>query len=313
MSNTKYYIKLIFFSMLFLNLYANTDLFEPLPTKIEYDKGKVHLGRELFFDKLLSKNKDVSCASCHSVYGADNKDYSLGTNNQVGDINTPSLFNSNFNLAFFWNGRSKTYKDQLLDGPISNEHEMGSSKSLIESRLISSAKYKRLFKKVYNENPNFEDMLDAISSFEKTLITPNAKFDRYLRGEVKLSKKEEAGLELFVNSGCASCHNGVNLGGNSYQKFGTVVEYETKDKGWKDRYEYTKNPDDKDVFRVPSLRNVTKTAPYFHAGNMYSLKDAINVMGFYNLAVVFDEEQIEKIEAFLNTLTGELPKTWKEK
>ncbi len=314
MSNTKYLLTLIIFSMLFINLYANTELFEPLPTKVEYDKDTIDLGKQLFFDKQLSKNRDISCASCHNIYGADNKKYSLGTNNQVGDINTPSIFNSKYKIALFWNGRSKTYEEQLLDGPIINEHEMGSSKLLIENRLRNSSKYQRLFKKVYNTTPNFEDMIDAISAFERTLITPNSKFDRYLRKEVELSKKEQEGLELFVNSGCASCHNGINIGGNSYQKFGTVVNYDSnKSLSWKDRYDYTKNPEDKNVYRVPSLRNVAKTAPYFHAGDMYSLKDAINIMGFYNLAVVFNEEQIEKIEAFLKTLTGELPETWEQK
>lgn len=304
----------IFFLVIFLpftTIYGNV-LFSALPTDIYYDKNSVILGKKLFFDTLLSKNNDISCASCHDNYGADNLPFSIGDAQQKGNINTPTLFNAEFNLSLFWNGRSKTLKEQLLDSPITNKHEMASNKELIESRLNKSSLYKELFKKAYNTQPNYNDMINAIVAFEKTLITPNAKFDRYLKGEVKLSKDENKGLELFISYGCVSCHNGINIGGNSYQTFGTVIAFEEDSIKWPDRYLITKDSSDKNVFRVPSLRNVEKTAPYFHSGHIQSLKNAINVMAYYNLGVILNDSEVESIEIFLKTLTGELPKTWKD-
>ena len=305
-------IKLILISIfLLLNLNAQ-EIYKPLPTTLSYDKNKVNLGRELFFDTLLSKNKNISCASCHSIYGADDKKFSLGDNNKIGSINTTSIFNNKFNLSLFWNGRANNLKEQLLDGPLFNEHEMNISKELIEQRLRTSLKYQKLFEEAYGKKPNFKNSIDAIIAFEETLITPNSKFDKYLRGEVEFSSKEKKGLELFNSYGCVSCHNGINLGGNSYQKFGTIINYNSSknDSLWEDRFKYTNKQKDKDVYRVPSLRNVAKTAPYFHSGDVSDLKHAISLMAYYNLGIVIKHEEVELIELFLNTLTGELPKTW---
>lgn len=305
-------IKLILISIfLMLNLQAQ-EIYKPLPTLLSYDKKKVNLGRELFFDPLLSKNKNVSCASCHNVYGADDKKFSIGDNGKIGNINTTSVFNNKFNVSLFWNGRASNLKEQLLDGPLFNEHEMAITKETLEKRLKASLKYQKLFLDAYNQKPNFENSIDAIIAFEETLITPNSKFDKYLRGELELSQKEKKGLELFNSYGCVSCHNGINIGGNSYQKFGTIISYNNSNEKslWDDRYKYTKKQKDKDVYRVPSLRNVSKTAPYFHSGDVYSLKHAISLMGYYNLGIVIKHEEVELIELFLNTLTGELPKTW---
>lgn len=296
-------------SVLCLNLFSNS-IFKPLPKVEDYDELKVTLGKKLFFDPILSKDKTISCASCHSNYGADNKTFSLGVNNAIGNINTPSIFNSQFNMAMFWNGRAHGYKEQIL-GPITTKVEMDSSKELIEKRLNKIPIYIKLFESAYSNKPNLEDMIDAIAKFEKTLITENSKFDKYLRGEVSLSTEEKKGMELFTSYGCVSCHNGINIGGNSYQKFGTVIEYkESVELTWADRFSITKDKDDKNVFRVPSLRNVAKTAPYFHNGDIFSLKDAINIMAYYNLGVLLKNEEVNNIEAFLNTLTGEIPKTW---
>ncbi|UTJ07367.1 cytochrome-c peroxidase [Arcobacter roscoffensis] len=294
-----------------LNLNAQ-EIYKPLPTTLSYDKKKVNLGRELFFDTLLSKNKNISCASCHSIYGADDKKFSLGDNNKIGSINTTSIFNNKFNLSLFWNGRANNLKEQLLDGPLFNEHEMNISKELIEQRLRTSLKYQKLFEEAYGKKPNFKNSIDAIIAFEETLITPNSKFDKYLRGEVEFSSKEKKGLELFNSYGCVSCHNGINLGGNSYQKFGTIINYNSSKNNslWEDRFKYTNKQKDKDVYRVPSLRNVAKTAPYFHSGDVNDLKHAISLMAYYNLGIVIKHEEVELIELFLNTLTGELPKTW---
>lgn len=294
-------------------LYASlsaSNLFSPLPKEIKYDKNIVNLGKELFYDTLLSKNNDLSCFSCHNNYGADTNQFSIGDKGKKGFINTPSVFNLPYKVKYFWNGRSETLKDQVTNGPLYAKHEMASDKNTILFRLSNSQKYHKLFKLAYKKEPNFELMIDAIVKFQETLISSNSKFDKYLRGEVKLSSKEQKGLDLFISYGCVSCHNGINLGGNSYQKFGSVIENNDTDKKWEDKYAITKKEEDKMVFIVPSLRNVEKTAPYFHSGDVMSLKDAIRMMGYYNIGIMLEEKEIEEIEAFLNTLTGNIPKTF---
>ena len=293
------------------NVSANS-LFKPLEKTREYDKNIINLGRELFFDTMLSKNNDISCNSCHSYYGADNIKYSKGDNEKIGLINTPSLFNLNHNIAYFWNGRSETLKEQLIDGPLFNKLEMANDKETIEIRLKKSEKYQKLFKSAYNESPSFDKLLDAIVEYEKTLVTVNSKFDKFLRNEIQLSEIEEKGMKSFISYGCVSCHNGINIGGNSYQKFGTVINYENNQEIWIDRFTFTKNKNDKNVFRVPSLRNVDKTAPYFHNGTVNTLKEAIYIMGYYNTGSVLNDNEILEIEAFLKTLTGDLPETHKQ-
>ncbi len=285
------------------------NLFLPLPHTISYNSEKVTLGRTLFFDPVLSKDNDISCSSCHFNYGADTQQFSLGTKNQKGFINTPSIFNLPYKISYFWNGRSETLQEQMTDGPLYNQHEMASSKEEIEKRLYDSSKYIDLFQKVYHQKPSLELVLDAIVAFQNTLISKNSKFDKYLRHELELSAEEQKGMELFVSYGCASCHNGINIGGNSYQKFGTVIELEDKLGKLVDRYKVTGNKEDKMVFVVHSLRNVEKTAPYFHTGHIKTLKEAIMLMGYYNIGVVLTNEEIEYIEKFLQTLTGDLPET----
>lgn len=285
-------------------------LFEPLPQNIAYNKSKVELGKKLFFDPLLSKNSDIACVSCHGNYGADTKQFSVGTDQQSGFINTPSIFNLPYKISYFWNGRSETLQEQMVDGPLFNKHEMASSKEEIEQRLQNSSKYVELFQKVYQQQPSLELVLDAIVEFQNTLISKNSKFDKSLRHEVELSIEEQKGMELFISYGCASCHNGINLGGNSYQKFGTVIELEDNIDKWEDRYKVTGKVEDKNVFKVPSLRNVVKTAPYFHSGRIETLKEAIMLMGYYNIGVVLTSEEIQYIENFLQTLTGDLPETF---
>jgi len=305
-------IKIILLSIISI-CYAQ-DLFKPLPEVGSYNENIVNLGKELFNDKLLSKNQDISCYSCHDNYGADTKQFSLGHDGKEGNMNTPSVFNLPYNLAYFWNGRSKTLKEQMITGPLINDKEMASTKELIEDRLINSAKYQKLFKKAYNHNPTFEKMLDAIIEYEKTLISVNSKFDKYLRGEIELSENEENGMELFISYGCVSCHNGINIGGNSYQKFGAVIEYEQKrDSKWQDRFSVTNKIEDINIYKVPSLRNVEKTSPYFHDGSVQNLKDAIYTMAYFNIGVVLEENEINDIESFLKTLTGEIPKNFENK
>lgn len=305
--------KLFFIIVLIIAINLNAkSFFFPLEEPKNYDKEVVNLGKELFFDTILSKNNDISCFSCHSNYGADNKSFSTGTNNQVGKINSPSIFNLEKNIAYFWNGRAETLEEQL-HGPLFDAKEMASSKDLIENRLKKSQKYKELFDVAFKSEPTFENTLKALVEYEKTLVTLNSKFDRYLKGELLLSESEQRGMNYFVSYGCASCHNGVNLGGNSFQKFGVVViPDELDDEIWADRFAFTKDLDDKEVYKVPSLRNVEKTAPYFHSGNINSLKTAIYMMAYHNVGVVLEDYEVDDIENFLKTLTGEIPETFKK-
>jgi len=305
-------MRIIFLLVFITNFLLSRDLFIPLPTDIEYDKNIVKLGKELFNDPMLSKNGDISCMSCHFQYGADPKRFSIGTDGKLGNMNSPSLFNAKFNIGLFWNGRTLTLEEQMLDGPIFAEHEMASSKELIEERLRKSKKYRKMFKKAFGIEPTFEKAVKSIAEFEKTLITPNSKFDKFLRKEVKLNEQENRGFKLFQSYGCVSCHNGINIGGNSYQELGAVIEYNSGEQGWIDRYTHTKNSYDKNVFRVASLRNIEKTAPYFHHGSIKTLKKAIQTMGYNNIGVVLSTEEIEDLESFLKTLTGELPITLQE-
>lgn len=302
-------MRLIVIFFIYISYSFSNGLFEPLPKDIKYDKEIVKLGRELFYDPILSKDNDVSCFSCHFNYGADDKQFSKGTNNKLGNMNSPSVFNLPFKIGYFWNGRKESIESQVQE-PIFEKTEMAASKEVIISRLNNSDKYIKLFKNAYNQAPNFKNMIDAIYQFEETLISVDSKFDRYLRGEEKLSKKEKEGLDLFISYGCVSCHNGINIGGNSYQKFGSVIKREETNEKWNDRYDVTKKQSDKMVFVVPSLRNVEKTAPYFHDGSALSLKDAIILMGYHNIGVKLKDTEIDAIEAFLKTLTGEIPKTF---
>lgn len=300
--------------LLIVSICHAQDLFKPLPPVENYNENIVNLGKELFYDKILSKNQDTSCYSCHDNYGADTKQFSQGHDGNNGNMNAPSVFNLPYNLAYFWNGRSKTLKEQMITGPLINDNEMASSEELIEGRLLTSEKYQKLFKKAYNHNPTFEKMLDAISEYEKTLISINSKFDKYLRNEVELDENEKNGMELFISYGCVSCHNGINIGGNSYQKFGSVIEYDQKrDSQWQDRFSVTNKVEDINVYKVPSLRNVDKTSPYFHDGSIENLKDAIYTMAYFNVGVVLEENEINDIESFLKTLTGEIPKNFENK
>lgn len=299
----------LFFLIVIVSLSYGQNIFKPLPKNIKYDKKIVELGRELFFETMLSKNNDISCASCHSKYGADDQIFSKGTDNKIGSINTPTVFNLNYNIDFFWNGRSENLKEQLTNGPLFAEHEMANDKDTIETRIKSSKKYIKLFRSAYDQKPSFDKMLDALVEFEKTLITPNSKFDKYLRGETNLSQNEKNGLKLFKSYGCASCHNGINLGSNSYQKYGAVIEYKNEHKQWDDRYKVTKDTNDIDVFKVPSLRNVQMTSPYFHDGSANTLQSAIYSMAYHNIGTILKQNEVENIESFLKTLTGDLPET----
>jgi len=284
------------------------DIITPIVDKKSFDKDKVALGKELFFDSSFSKDKKISCASCHSDFGSDKRDISIGSDGRKGKIQSLSIFNAVNNYKQFWNGRAKNLYEQI-DGPIHSNFEMNMNKESIEAYLNSSKNYIKRFKKIYNKKPNYNIFKDAIVAFEETLLTPNSKFDQFLRGEIILNKKELKGYKLFQSLGCSTCHNGVNIGGNSMQLFGNVIKYQYK-KGQPDLYDLTKVISDKNVFRVPSLRNVSKTAPYFHDASANNLEAAVEKMSYHNLGIILSGAQTSAIVSFLKTLNGDIPKTW---
>ncbi len=314
--------------LLFLLLLRSSLSFEPikpLPEKVPYNKEKAELGKILFHDPILSKDRTVSCSTCHELYkkwGTDRRPVSVGIEGKHGNANAPTVFNTYFNFRLFWNGRAKNLKEQAK-GPLHNPVEMAMDKNEIEKRLNKNPFYKKMFKKIYKtDTVKYEQVLDAIAEFEKALITPNSKFDKYLRCKEKhvenpdrcnsiLTEKELKGYLIFKKVGCITCHNGINVGGNSFQKLGVINAYIWKPTN-PDRYQITKKEKDKNVYRVPSLRNVACTYPYFHDGSVKTLKEALKKMSYHNLGFELTEKEIDYIEAFLKTLTGELPPILRE-
>ncbi len=280
----------------------------PIPLSYPHNAAKAALGERLFFDPILSQDRSVACVSCHDVSGsgADGKKVSTGIRNLQGTMNSPTVFNSVFNFVQFWNGRARTLDEQAL-GPIHNPVEMGLELKEAARRVSAVPEYRKAFARMTGRNViTAQDIAVMIAEYEKTLITPNAKFDRYLRGEEKLSPLEAQGYSLFKTLGCVSCHNGINVGGNSYQKMGAVVPI-PHSAAIDDRFALTKRLGDKNVFKVPTLRNIALTAPYFHDGSAATLSDAITKMSYHNLGVKLTEHEVRQLVAFLHTLTGKLP------
>jgi len=303
---------MILFLTAFIIAYAEP--ITPIPLNIKYNHEKALLGKMLFFDPILSRDKKVSCATCHSPEygGADNKQFSIGVYGKIDKpMNSPTVYNAVFNCWQFWNGRAKDLKQQAM---LVNHkpNEMNMDKKTLEKRLNASKKYRKLFSQVYGKDYITDDMVyDAIAEFEKALITPNSKFDRYLRGdEDVLTEEEKRGYFLFKSYGCVTCHNGKNMGGNSFQKLGIFIEDVNISRGF-DRYEVTHKKNDIYVYKVPTLRNIALTAPYFHDGSVKTLKEAIYLIGKYNLGIEIPQKDINEIELFLKTLTGETPKILK--
>lgn len=287
----------------------------PLPVNLKNTSPeKTKLGFLLFNEKKLSANNTVSCATCHALNGAgvDGLAKSVGINGAVGSVNAPTVFNSGLNFVQFWNGRAKTLEEQI-DGPVQHPKEMGNSWEQAVAKLNQDKKYREAFSSIYNDGITVANIKNAIAEFERQLQTPNSKFDRYLRGETALSEIEESGYSRFKSLGCISCHQGQNVGGNMFQTMGVMGDYfkDRKDMPQTEddlgRYLVTKRDRDKFVFRVPSLRNVEKTAPYFHDGYAKTLDDAVDIMGRYQLGQKLSRRDINAIIAFLKTLTGETP------
>ena len=279
------------------------------PAKVA-NPGKVELGKKLFFDPRLSKSGFISCNSCHnlSMGGSDNLPTSIGDRWQQGPINSPTVLNSSLNFVQFWDGRAKDLQEQA-GGPIANPKEMAFSHDLAIDVLNSIPQYRAEFEKVYgNKKLDIQLVTDAIAAFEETLTTPNSRFDQWLQGNKKAITAEELkGYELFKNSGCVACHNGAAVGGSSFQKMGLFEPYKTTNPAL-GRADVSKQDADRFSFKVPTLRNVELTYPYFHDGAVNTLEEAVDIMGRLQLAKKFTPEETAAIVAFLKTLTGEQPK-----
>ena len=285
----------------------------PVDQELEYDQAKAALGFALFHDTRLSVDNTVSCASCHALEtaGVDNHQYSHGVNDQLGGVNAPTVFNAVYNFVQFWDGRAQTLADQAA-GPPLNPVEMASeSFDQIISKLQADKKFVAAFIAVYPDGLTAANLTDAIEQFERTLVTPNSTFDKWLRGDDSaLSADELEGYELFKKYDCATCHVGPNLGGLSYELMGLRRHYfaergfelTNEDNG---RYKETQQERDRHRFKVPGLRNVELTWPYYHDGTRVTLEDAVRDMGLYQSGVELTDAEVAKVTAFLKTLTGE--------
>lgn len=284
----------------------------PLPAPSEQPFLRVSLGARLFSDTRLSADYSIACASCHrfDLGGSDGRRVSIGIQGGRGVINAPSVFNSGLSFVQFWDGRAASLQAQVA-GPIHNPLEMGSSWRVVLERLAADEAIRRDFMAAYPDGLTAENVADAIASFERSLLTVDARFDRYLRGDSHaLNALEIEGYRRFREFGCISCHQGVLLGGNMFQKFGVLGDYfaarsiTQADLG---RYNVTGRDEDRHVFKVPSLRNVALTAPYFHDGSANSLEKAVAEMGRYQLGRELSADDVKAIVAFLDTLTGQQP------
>jgi cytochrome c peroxidase len=288
---------------------ADKEPIQPIVAVKVKDANLVELGKKLFFDTRLSKSGFISCNSCHnlSMGGTDNLKTSIGHNWQEGPINAPTVLNSSMNIAQFWDGRAMDLKAQA-GGPIANPGEMASTHTLAVDVLQSIPGYVDAFKKTFGtEKVDIDKVTKAIAAFEETLVTPNSRFDKWLIGDKKaLNANELAGYKLFKESGCVACHNGPAVGGNSFQKMGVVEPYKASSPA-EGRIAVTGKDADRFNFKVPTLRNVEMTYPYFHDGAVNTLKEAVDVMGRLQLGKKFSDDENAKIVAFLKTLTGDQP------
>lgn len=290
--------------------WAASQPIQPISATKPANAAMVELGKQLFFDPRLSKSGFISCNSCHnlSMGGTDNLKTSIGHSWQKGPINAPTVLNAGMNVAQFWDGRAADLKAQA-GGPIANPGEMASTHTLAVDVLQSIPGYVAEFKKVFgSDKVDIDRVTTAIAAFEETLVTPNSRFDKYLAGNKKaLTAEEVAGWELFKESGCVACHNGPAVGANSFQKMGVIEPYQATSPA-EGRVAVTGKEEDRFSFKVPTLRNVELTYPYFHDGAATTLTQAVDTMGRVQLGRKFTDEENARIVAFLKTLTGEQPK-----
>jgi cytochrome c peroxidase len=284
---------------------------KPIPLAVELDARRVALGRMLFHEPKLSGDNTVSCASCHDLKngGASHRTHSIGIHQIEGSINAPTVFNSGANFKQFWDGRAATLEQQL-DGPIESASEMGSTWDEVVGKLRAAPAYAGQFQAIYPDGVRAKNIKDALVQFERSLITPNCRFDKFLRGDdAALTADEKEGYRKFKSHGCASCHQGVNVGGNMFETMGAMADYfEDRRSGIvsdNGRFNVTGREEDRHVFKVPTLRNIALTAPYLHDGSVETLEMAVIVMGKYQLGQRLSDQDVEQIVQFLKTLTGE--------
>lgn len=286
----------------------------PLPPVPNLRADKVALGRSLFVDLRLSRDDSIACVSCHDLAtaGHDKRRFSVGVGGAVGTVNAPSVFNAALNFVQFWDGRAGSLEEQAA-GPVHNPAEMASAWPQVVAKLSADAALVERFEQVYGHGPTAAAIVDAIATFERTLLTVDAPLDRYLLGDTEaIDIRAKEGFRLFKEIGCASCHQGANVGGNMFQRFGVMAEPvraradEVADLG---RFNVTGRAEDRHVFKVPSLRNVAQTAPYFHDGSAATLEEAVAIMGRSQLGRDLSVREIDSLVAFLDTLSGKRPVT----
>jgi cytochrome c peroxidase len=284
---------------------------KPLPPAPQQNPLRVELGRQLFNEPRLSVNNTLSCASCHRLEsgGADTRAFSIGFAGQPVTINTPSVFNATLNFRQFWNGRADTLESQIHE-VVKSPSEMGSNWEHVVQVLAADPGYRSAFGNAYPDGVTMNNVQNALATYERTLLSSNSRFDQYLLGDTDiLTTEEKYGYQRFKEYGCIACHQGVNIGGNMFQKFGVMGDYfkvrgnpTDADLG---RYLVTQDEEDRNVFKVPSLRNVAVTAPYFHDGSANTLEEAVDVMFTFQLGRIPSAEDKTLIIKFLKTLTGE--------
>ena len=296
-----------------MSLCASVQAAEPIdpiePVEVK-NPALVELGKMLFFEPRLSRSGFISCNSCHNLAtgGVDNLQTSIGDRWAQGPINSPTVLNSFGQVAQFWDGRAKTLAEQAA-GPIANPLEMASTHEMAVNVIASIPGYAPYFKKAFGDaEVNIKRITEAMAEFERTLVTPNARFDKWLKGDKNaITQQELNGYKLFKESGCTICHNGAQLGGQSFQKMGVVRPYKTTNtaEGVK---AISGRDQDRMTFKVPMLRNIELTYPYFHDGAVWSLEESVSIMGDLQLGKRYTKQEINDITAFLKTLTGDQPK-----
>ncbi len=281
---------------------------QPIPTTVNVNIQWARLGKALFNSTLLSRDNSIACVSCHLInYGGDDGfPVSTGIDNLTGARNSPTVLNATFNFRQFWDGRSKDLAEQV-SGPVHNPIEMGSNWPEVIQKLKQEPQFNRVFLELSPDGVTPSNIIKAITIFEETLITPNAPIDRYLLGDTNaLTNQQKRGYDKFIQFGCITCHQGRNIGGNLYQKLGridSVPPYLLDDLGL---YEITKKTNDRYVFKVPSLRNIAETAPYFHNGSVRTLPEAVTIMAKSQLGVTLREEDIDDLVELLKSFSGPL-------
>ncbi|HXN33511.1 MAG TPA: cytochrome c peroxidase [Polyangiaceae bacterium] len=282
----------------------------PLPKAPKVDPRRAALGAKVFSDPSVSSDGTVSCATCHPLdrAGADGLSHSRGVGGKETALNTPTIYNATYNFRFNWNGAYATLEDEF-DAPITKT--MSTTWDAVDAKLRSDRAFADAFRSAYPDGVTTANVKDALARYIDTLVTPDSRFDQYLRGDTDaLTADERKGYEAFKEIGCSSCHQGANVGGNLFQRFGVMHDY-FRERGGPGpteadmgRFNTTKNPSDRHVFRVPSLRNVALTPPYFHDGSAPTLEHAVLTMGYSQLGRRLTTEQVTTIVSFLRTLTG---------